>query len=93
MSEKCQERKSPSSGVSNDALAGITGGDVGELALERVGRLRRAVDDERSTGQRLEGGADRAVRIVIMRPGDTAAQRANEGGGLAFAGTGPKAAL
>ncbi len=39
------------------------------------GRLRRAVDDEGGARQRLEGGADRAVRIVVMRPGGAAAQR------------------
>src|ERR1700690_3451245 len=38
----------------------------------RVMRLRRAVDDEGSARQRLEGGADAAVGIVIMRPGETA---------------------
>jgi len=41
----------------------------------RVVRLRGAVDGEAGARQRLEGGRDRAIRIEIMRPGETAAQR------------------
>src|SRR5450631_1028850 len=42
-----------------------------------IGSLRRAVDDEGCTRQRLEGGGDRSVGIKIMRPGRAAAQREN----------------
>src|SRR4051794_33840791 len=40
-----------------------------------VRRLRRAVDDKAGTRQRLEGGADGAVGVEIMRPCQASAQR------------------
>lgn len=40
-----------------------------------VGCLRRAVGDEACTGECLERGCDRTVRIEVVRPGKTAAQR------------------
>ncbi len=36
--------------------------------------MRRAVDDERRARQRLEGGCDIAVAIVVVRPGQAPAQ-------------------
>jgi hypothetical protein len=42
--------------VTHDALAGV--------AAREVESLRGAVDDEGSTRQRLERGADRVIRIV-----------------------------
>jgi hypothetical protein len=35
-----------------------------------IGRLHRAVDDEGAARQRLEGGANRAIGVIIMRPGE-----------------------
>src|SRR5437763_676345 len=40
-----------------------------------VAGLRRAVDDEACAGQGLEGRGEGTVRIEVVRPGGTAAQR------------------
>jgi hypothetical protein len=42
-----------------------------------VGGLRRAVDDEARARQRLEGGCDRPIGIVIMGPSHATTQRDN----------------
>ncbi len=49
------------------------------MVSAELGRLRRAVDDEAGAGQRLEGRADSAIRIVVMGPGEAAAQREDRG--------------
>lgn len=40
-----------------------------------LARLPRTVDNEAGAWQRLEGGADGAVGVEVVRPGRTAAQR------------------
>jgi hypothetical protein len=45
------------------------------VASAESAALRRTIHDKARAGQHLEGRRDRAVRIVIMGPGNTAAQR------------------